>query len=48
MYSCAARAANKVIEDNMMHMAWEIEHLFGGSNADPGKFIWLVDMNGFG
>jgi hypothetical protein len=48
VYSCAARAANKVIEDNMMHMAWEIEHLFGGSNADPGKFIWLVDMNGFG
>ena len=48
VYSCAARARNKVVEDNMMHMAWEIEHLFGGRNADPGKVIWMVDMNGFG
>ena len=48
LYSCAARASNKVIDDNMMHMAWEIEHLFGGRNSDPGKITWIIDMNGFG
>jgi hypothetical protein len=48
MYSSAARASNKNIEDNMNHMACEMEMMFGGSNGDPGKLVWLVDMNGFG
>lgn len=48
LYSCAARASNKIVDDNMMHMAWELEHLFGGRNGDPGKVTWLIDMKGFG
>jgi len=48
LYSCAARASNKDVDDNMMHMAWEIEHLFGGRNSASGKITWLIDMKGFG
>lgn len=47
VYSCAARAANKVVEDNMIHMALELERLFEGNKA-PGKYVWVIDFKGMG
>jgi hypothetical protein len=47
VYSCAAKATNKVPIDNMLHMAFEMERLFAG-NAAPGRLVWVIDFAGFG
>eukprot|EP00287_Rhodomonas_sp_CCMP768_P032059 CAMPEP_0202854826 /NCGR_PEP_ID=MMETSP1389-20130828/91203_1 /ASSEMBLY_ACC=CAM_ASM_000865 /TAXON_ID=302021 /ORGANISM="Rhodomonas sp., Strain CCMP768" /LENGTH=179 /DNA_ID=CAMNT_0049533427 /DNA_START=195 /DNA_END=730 /DNA_ORIENTATION=- len=31
----------------MIHMAVELERLFDGNSA-PGKYVWVIDFNGFG
>uniref|UniRef100_A0A7S0FDK2 CRAL-TRIO domain-containing protein n=1 Tax=Pyrodinium bahamense TaxID=73915 RepID=A0A7S0FDK2_9DINO len=46
IYSCAGRAANKIVHDNCFHMAFELERLFDG-NREPGKITWVIDFNGF-
>merc|ERR1719419_864361 len=47
VYSCAGRAANKVVQDGMCHMACELERIFDG-NSSPGQIAWIVDFAGFG
>lgn len=46
IYSCAARAKNKVVIDNALHMAFELERLFDGNRA-PGRMTWIIDLAGF-
>ena len=47
IYSNAARAGNKVVMDNMMHMAYELERVFDG-NRKGGKLVWWIDLRGMG
>lgn len=47
IYSCAGRARNKVVYDNCMHMAFELERIFDHGAAD-GKVVWVIDFRGFG
>eukprot|EP00615_Pteridomonas_danica_P012556 CAMPEP_0114336896 /NCGR_PEP_ID=MMETSP0101-20121206/6013_1 /TAXON_ID=38822 ORGANISM="Pteridomonas danica, Strain PT" /NCGR_SAMPLE_ID=MMETSP0101 /ASSEMBLY_ACC=CAM_ASM_000211 /LENGTH=336 /DNA_ID=CAMNT_0001468973 /DNA_START=30 /DNA_END=1040 /DNA_ORIENTATION=+ len=47
IYSCAARARNRVVVDNMEHMAYEFERIFDHNSA-PGKVVWVIDFKGFG
>ena len=47
IYSCAGRARNKVVMDNCLHMAFELERIFDHGAAD-GKVVWVIDFKGFG
>jgi hypothetical protein len=47
IYANAARATNKDVADNALHMALELERIFDGNRA-PGRIVWLIDFNGCG
>ena len=48
VYACAARSTSRNVEGNALHMAYELERLFGGNNSTPGKYTWLLDFSGMG
>jgi len=46
IYSCAGRCTNLVVQDNMLHMAFELERIFNHESG-PGKVTWVIDFKGF-